>query len=462
MSLCNNLKQNIRKCIAEKDINSLLVYKDICDHLHEGEDEYKGYKSVEIPSDTLYEEMVRLIRLYQPDSIKDEEGEIESIWMGSIPKFELPQPIEEAILLPKFDGCSCGVFYKRFEKLEICTACSRNFSSKLDMKVQEPYTNKVRSFTSNLTNKLNESSSFLFDGKFHVSDIREIYIRGEICMKIKNRTTTTLYSGFPAKAMSTDSNEVFTEMLPNLQFVPYEIMKIVFDVCNEDEDNCLSTSHISMPDSSSAKKRSEGIILEYVPTQEEVLRFFSSIGVYKYPWVHRSITGDSLSYIKSLYEEWNSSLTEPLDGVVYCSKDWCYHKPKVIKKYGKYAWKPSSEATTTLREINQKPNKMFEVYFDEVEIEGKKIKKASMKTVRNHKVGDVVTVWLNFDGSIVKIVDDDENKQTKRSFNKLNNTEKEDRGKEEEKKAMEPPAKDEVIQKDSEFQASSSSTPSSM
>lgn len=63
----SQLSRLIREMIAARNITRLLEYKSICDDLHDGASESEGFNSNEKPSDSLYEEMVRLIRKEKPE-----------------------------------------------------------------------------------------------------------------------------------------------------------------------------------------------------------------------------------------------------------------------------------------------------------------------------------------------------------------------------------------------------------
>ena len=51
----------IKTSIAKKDITLLYKLKDICDRIHATGDVYNDYGPDDLPSDILYEEMVKLI-----------------------------------------------------------------------------------------------------------------------------------------------------------------------------------------------------------------------------------------------------------------------------------------------------------------------------------------------------------------------------------------------------------------
>ena len=122
------LEQQIRVAISKKDIKTLYTLKDITDHLFQSGKEYKGYNIDDLPDDALYEEMVRTIeesaakltetitaeQTSDPNVKHRHQKLISDLWMGSITKETEILEIPNAMLLPKFDGCSCGVKLKRY------------------------------------------------------------------------------------------------------------------------------------------------------------------------------------------------------------------------------------------------------------------------------------------------------------------------------------------------------------
>ena len=111
-----------------------------------------------------------------------------------------------------------------------------------------------------------------------------------------------------------------------------------------------------------------------------------------------------------------------MDGVVYCSSEWRYPtlteqtKPK---QYGKYAWKPSSEATSTLSTITyslQRDGKFtFILSYDPVRIGGKQYRNAKTATSRMLQlegigIGSVITVKLA--GDISPMITDFTNEES--------------------------------------------------
>ena len=59
-----SLADSIKTGIAKKDIALLYKLKDICDRIHATGDVYNDYGPEDLPSDVLYEEMVKLLLAY--------------------------------------------------------------------------------------------------------------------------------------------------------------------------------------------------------------------------------------------------------------------------------------------------------------------------------------------------------------------------------------------------------------
>ena len=119
----------------------------------------------------------------------------------------------------------------------------------------------------------------------------------------------------------------------------------------------------------------------------------------------RGIT-NSISLIEKYFNKLEHEITEPIDGVVYCSQEWKYplkNEETKPKAYGKYAWKPNSEVTSILRGISYSLARdgkfTFILHYDPVKIKGKNYKQAKTVTSRmlmleGMGIGSVVTVKL--------------------------------------------------------------------
>lgn len=419
----HNIVREIRYAIANNDIKQMYYLKDICDRLHAGIEEYNGY--IKLPEDQLYEEMNSKITSYETHtkispyqvlsneietSLKTlanemsvinkkglnhavatnangkevngnlcfiHENKLPDLWMGSIPKQNTIAKIESALLMPKFDGCSCGVKYIK--------SCIGNFEPKRATtrgvddafrKQSSDILQKFETISSQLTSALNSNHilKFKFLNNLLLENAEYINIRGEIVAKNKSDIYTA-----PASFIAGKINggfEVWEKSSSKIEFIPFEIMKVKFS--------------------------SE----EYVPTQKEVNNFFQLCNMQNYEIIEMDTDESSIGFITDHFKHLSETLPEPIDGVVYCSSNWKYPQTKEGKtpaNYGKLAWKPSSEATSILRSIDYaiaRDGKITLILkYDPIKIGGKTFKQAKTAPTRMRKlngigIGSIVTVEL--------------------------------------------------------------------
>ena len=412
-----SLTTQIRLAIGHKDIKALYDLKDICDHIHSSGNEYKGYTTKDLPSDALYEEMVRTIDNSADDVVQMVVAEqtsdpnvkhrhqqlISDLWMGSITKETEILEIPNALLLPKFDGCSCGIKLKRYisnAKFELVQAVTRGTAEGYNQK-QSDITDKFAMIAEPLLSTLSsaEASTFKFaDNQFPdktFGNILQITIRGEIVLRDRKTTNSA-----PASVVAGKINghmAVWQDFIGKLEFIPYEIMR-----CNYD----LTDSY-----------------KYYVPTQMETINFLSSMKLIKFPFIISDLNTQSLEMIQQHFAMLNETIPQPMDGVVYCSSTWrypVYNSQTKPKQYGKYAWKPSSEATSTLKSITYSLARdgkfTFILGYEPVLINGKTYRNAKTATSRmvalkGIRIGSTITVKLAGDISpmVVDFINDESN-----------------------------------------------------
>lgn len=415
-----SLTEQIKTAIAKHDISSMYKLKDICDRIHSTGLDYQSYTSSDLPSDITYEEMVRAInstanelrivtqRGLETNSAyirKDGQGVssndvkhrhekfISDMWMGSITKLVEIKQITDALILPKFDGCSCGVRLKRTAtgQFEVIEALTRGTEEGYRTK-KSNITDKFIQISSDLIQKLS-SIDYEFMNDRNLSEVTSLTLRGEIVLKTKETTLSA-----PASYVAGKINgymDVWEASIENLEFVPYEFMRVYFD--NDKQDF-------------------------YIPTQYETIYIFEQAKLFNFPYELVDLNKDALKLIEEYFNKLENEITEPIDGIVYCSQDWKYPlkndetKPKA---YGKYAWKPNSEVTSTLRGVDYtlaRDGKFtFILSYDPVKIKGKNYKQAKTVTSRilmlkGIGIGSVITVKLAGDISpmVVDFVPDSE------------------------------------------------------
>lgn len=416
-----SLSDQIKIAIAKNDINNLYKLKDICDRIHSTGQNYETYTPIDLPSDTLYEEMVRKIntiatelkivtqRGLETNSAyirKDGQGisnndvkhrhekYISDMWMGSITKLTDIKEISNAILLPKFDGCSCGVRLKRSidGSFEVSEALTRGMDQGFKTKKSD-ITNKFSQLSDNLIHKLSSLKYEFMNGR-NFSEVTSLTLRGEIVLKTKETTSSA-----PASFVAGKINgymEVWEDSLEFMEFVPYEFMRLYFST--DDKYDI------------------------YIPTQYEVIDLLEQSKLFNFPYELVDLKNSSLSLIEKYFEKLEHEITEPIDGVVYCSQEWRYplkNEETKPKAYGKYAWKPNSEVTSTLRKVDYSLARdgkfTFILCYDPVKIKGKNYKQAKTVTSRmlildGMGIGSVITVKLAGDISpmVVDFVEDPE------------------------------------------------------
>lgn len=397
-----SLTSLIKVAITKKDIKTLYDLKHICDIIHQTGESYQGYKPSDLPSDTLYEEMTRLIESSASDVVEMVIAEsttstedtvkhrhqklISDLWMGSITKETEIREIPQSILLPKFDGCSCGIKLKRYvsnNEFELIQAVTRGTTEGYNVK-QSDITEKfkllsvpfVKALSSELANSIKLNDDLHPDKLF--GNVLQITIRGEIVLKDRTKCKTA-----PASVVAGKINghmAVWQESLPLIEFIPYEIIRCNYDL----------TDYYNY----------------YVPTQEETINIFNKLKLINFPTVIQDLNPDSLSFIQAHFAKLNETIPQPMDGVVYCSASWrypIYNEQTKPKQYGKYAWKPSSEATSTLKTITYSLARdgkfTFILSYEPVKINGKLYRNAKTATSRMVQlqgigIGSVITVKL--------------------------------------------------------------------
>lgn len=429
------LSNAIKVAIANNNIQDMYKYKNICDFIHSSGTSYidmtdpnnvTRYTTRDLPTDTLYEEMVNKInsnamitnrikvtgdtiqltpqqQIARPNTVQttsrrlnvtklrkvvgDElnevsttPNEIPDMWMGSIPKLQTIKETPNALLLPKYDGCSCGVRLSKINNMfvvnealtrgaDIGTTCQRS-----------DITEKFKSISADILNLLN-SSSFVFNSETPItmSDITELTIRGEIVVNNKQITANTPPAAFIAGKVN-GGMDVWNQNIRHITFKPFEVMRV------------YSTNG------------------SYVPTQLEVCKLFNIITA------DMTLHEGDVEVVKNYFDKLNNSISEPIDGIVYCSMDWrypLYAEQTKDKQYNKYAWKPSSEGNTVLRsvdyDISRDGKLTFNFGFDKITLNGRTCKQARVVPTRLLTIlsgiglGSVITVKLG--GDIMAVID---------------------------------------------------------
>lgn len=388
----------IKTAIVERNVEELYRLKNICDQIHSTGEEYDGYTIEDLPSDTLYEEMVSVLKLIaetlsdqltktkRPTSTStstNHEEWISEMWMGSVPKLAEIDPIETAIMIPKYDGCSAGIkLMRNVDKFITTQAITRGTTVGANIR-QTNIIEKIQTIDNTLTEGLSNLEYSFENGK-EFADVHTISIRCEVIIKDKSICTTA-----PASVVAGKINgymDVWNEFKDNLELIPFEIMRITF-----------------IDDT------------RYIPTQIESIDIFRQMD-FDIPFSLVNLTEDGQNTVKSCYEKLCTTIPHPIDGVIYCSMNWTYphlEEQTKPKQYGKYAWKPNSEVTTVMRGVDYtiaRDGKFtFIIRYDPVKIGGKNYKQAKTATSRMIKlkgigIGSIITVKISND--IIPMVED--------------------------------------------------------
>ena len=463
MTAQTTLSDSIRLAISHRNITELYRLKDICDHLHQGFPTYESFNESDLPTDSLYEELVSSINniassmnvitssgLQSHATITRDGKQVNNkeflrtaalteLWMGSIPKPEIIQSIPFAVILPKFDGCSCGVKFEHISNWSAIKATTRGTDAAFHKQTSNVLI-KFNTISQPILDALNSNNDFQFNLPENAADViphnklfqnrddrpypfkyaSSINIRGEIVIKDKS-----LVDGVPAAFIAGKLNgdmKVWEDALLHITFEPFEIMKIVFK--------------LPIPNPLEADTKFETV--EYIPTQLETIRFFEKFGLCRYSKLFADLSNseiitlnkfserlsllsehltnslensdknksdkipantDSLGIITQYFQHCQESIPSPIDGVVYCPITWTYPQTKYNStptNYNKFAWKPHSESTTILREIKYsiaRDGKLGLILsYDPILINGKKYKNA--KTAFTHIINDLPGIGI--------------------------------------------------------------------
>lgn len=447
------LKHHVKVAIANHNIMDMYALKDICDKLHAGIPEVCGF--TQLPEDQLYEEMDRNLNCHdlsleldaaikadsanckvmtakgmlnnEKSKIRSKEAKLPDLWMGSIPKLAEIKDIPDAVIMPKFDGCSCGVKYVRsnegiFEPVKATTRGIDTSHEQRNTDILEKYTMIGGPLTSALNADLKSDTPYKFENGLTLANIQSLAIRGEIVAIDKALIPTA-----PAPYVSGKVNggmEVWKAALGNICFMPYEIMRIQVDdqtICRlklePDDDSIKPAPRPLSSDAPPYLLRAQTnhidptLIMgfDYIPSQLETIAMFEHFGLITYDvFDGLELHPDALSLdtICEYHKHYQTMLDQPADGVVYCSGRWRYPQVKsatTTAAYTKYAWKPTSESTTRLTDIVYniaRDGKIgLETVYDPIHIGGKTFCRCKTAPTRMNKltgigIGSVITIEL--------------------------------------------------------------------
>ena len=358
--------------IAERDIESLQYLINVCDDLHNGAKESEGFPQEELPTDEKYEEMKKIVkqnirstmlnittedissmnkkyirkkgvmsnnvntlnikktRLEDPDSILVVDG---------IQVQETIEKIPEAILMKKYDGCTIACVFTRCGPLfKLDYARTRGVDKGVGRKSSDA-TAKMALVTNDFERSLNDFLRTVDKIRFNAKnnellgntnetvqinvntiDIQKFVIRGELVLreKIIDKPNCSAVAG-PLNGKF----ETFKNVCDGFCWRPFEII------------------NITLKDSS-----------KVIPCQYDVLKFLIALKQYDpNDYIEVKNLDGSFDFI-GLLTTWQHETAIPLDGIVYCPRNFTYPTcPEESSKrvnYGKYKFKKNNVVTTKI------------------------------------------------------------------------------------------------------------------
>ena len=402
------------EAIDDNDILQLRKYIHICDSLHKGISEINGYTEKDLPSDEKYEEALKQLKEFEQletimqskiipiedynpnvntsmltDSAKATRNTL--IFMDGIQITETIPTIKNVILMPKFDGCSIGSeFIKTDNEFKISRAHTRG-SDNLNGKRQcQDKTEYLQEVSASLLKKLNKQCNKDIIIDITYKDITKIGNENKP-LKTKINLKNIDYMIIRGEFVSNDKNNINIDSLPNTQVgLASGAINALTDKFNEYKEY-LTYKPFELPliRTKEENKQGDEIINEYIPTQSSALKILKKLNLIDYPY-YESEEINNETNMEELLKTLESEISEPLDGIVYCSKYWTYpnNKNEISTKvnYGKYKWKRHNNKQTRLINIEYSIGKTGKInpslILKGVQINNKTYKQA--KTTFNH------------------------------------------------------------------------------
>lgn len=402
------------EAIDDNDILQLRKYIHICDSLHKGISEINGYTEKDLPSDEKYEEALKQLKEFEQletimqskiipiedynpnvntsmmtDSAKATRNTL--IFMDGIQITDTIPNIKNVILMPKFDGCSIGSeFIKIDNEFKISRAHTRG-SDNLNGKRQcQDKTEYLQEVSASLLKKLNKQCNKDIIINITYKDITKIGNENKP-LKTEINLKNIDYMIIRGEFVSNDKNNINIETLPHTQVgLAAGAINALTDKFNEYKEY-LTYKPFELPLIRTREENKQGdeIINEYIPTQSSALKILKKLSLIDYPY-YESEEINNETDMEDLLSTFETEITEPLDGIVYCSKYWTYpnNKNEISTKvnYGKYKWKRHNNKQTRLIDIEYSIGKTGKInpslILKGVQINNKTYKQA--KTTFNH------------------------------------------------------------------------------
>ena len=423
----STLTDELVEAIESNDLEGLQRIISICDMLHKGVGEVDGYTEKDMPTDKKYEEGLEQLRTLeqletvvhsQPIPIEDVSPVNSSrlsnsakatkntlILMDSIEMAKDIPTIKNALLMPKFDGCSIGVeITKTGSDLQIIHAHTRGTDDLSGYRNCQDATEYLKIVGESLLKRMNKKIKKLskpenadkaiidikykdeskigntnkpLTGTIDLTKIDHMLIRGEF---VSNDKENSNIEGFPKTPVGLAAGAInskidkFNEYKDYIDYIPFEIALIRINKIDAHR---------------------EEIIEEFIPTQLSALTIMEKLDMIDYPTFIADEIDETFDMEKYL-KHFEKHIKQPLDGVVYCPKYWTYPKTtnETAKKvnYGKYKWKRHNSKQVKLLDITYAIGKTGNITpsfcFEPVKINKNTYKRA--KTTFDH-IDDFIT-----------------------------------------------------------------------
>lgn len=341
------------QAIADKDVEVLQYLIDICDKLHDGDQECEGFVPKDLPDDCRYEEMkntlknaVRISTLtigltgvsnlnekylrndYQESTNVDtlrsiggyHERRTDLLVIDGIQVEKEISAIPKCLLMKKYDGCSVSCIFEKNGPL-FTLIKARTRSDKADCFGKITLVESVHEFREYLTslcsklqtvdihikdNKVIGNDNDVVEFKLNLAEIKSIAVRGELVLR--NKLTDAPNCSAVAGPLN-GKLETFKSKLDEFEWIPFEIIYI--ELMNLDK---------------------------IVPCQIDAIKL---LNMPRSSFIIADI--DKSFNFNGLLNTWQSTTPQPLDGIVYCKQTWTYptntEESSKRVNYGKYKFK---------------------------------------------------------------------------------------------------------------------------
>ena len=377
-----SLTERLSIAIANNDASTIDQIISICDRLHYDETvtvDGETFTSTDMPSDALYEMAKRKLQEIADVAIMSVSvpnvNEISDMYMGKDTIIKSPTvdiTNQKVICMPKYDGVSCMVRFRREgERLIIDQAETRG----QDVGV----THKSTDMKDRMKQLLDKMP---WIDRLNALKCDSITIRGEIVLARKIEAVPAPYVAGKINSKS-----------PILD--PDDVMCFkMFEISRFSVDGKSST-----------------------PSQENACRILQTIDsslVYTMMELNAD-TVKNTEQMLELYHRWED-LSSPIDGVVYCDPSWHYPTSADVASgvnYGKYAMKPCEFAVSIFKDIEYtiaKDGKLNPIiHFDDVHLFQKTYRKSksvisNMVTFLDQGIGPGSTIQIKFPAKMIPMV----------------------------------------------------------